>query len=249
MPQLRTKLSERREIARARKSMKRAERLVNSLTPVELANLNRRSIGKTAYQISVELLRDMAASAVRDKTIRDDVGIPADMIEAITRDNVEDFLSELVEHDVIIDDAVTHQAFRKILDDLREAVGKIDDKQANLKTMTYLELMTYPTPADLPALAFTGQFDFGTFNRLSHIHNFALWTEKTGTNIDDDGKLSAEAQECWICSAADTIVETLAQGSCTVAQVADAMGLDEDTVTRAWEGHKAEAKVTALRPT
>jgi hypothetical protein len=191
----------------------------------------------------------MAASAVRDKMIKDDVGIPAGMIETVTADTVEDILSKMVEGDDIIDDAATHQGFRKILDDLREAVGKIDDKQANLKTLTYEELISYPTPADLPALAFTGQFDFGTFIRLSHIRNFALWVEKTGTKIDDDGKLSAEAQECWQRSAFDTIVETLAQGSCTVAQVAEAMGIDEDSVTSAWEAHKTDANVTELRPT
>jgi hypothetical protein len=249
MPQLRMKLSERREAARARKAVKRAERLLNSLAPEELANLERRFIGKTAHQLSVELLREMAASAVRDKMIKDDVGIPADMIETVTAGTVEDILSTMVEGDEIIDDAATHQAFRKILDDLREAVGKIDDKQAKLKTLTYKELLSYPTPADLPALAFTGQFDFGTFTRLSHIRNFGLWVERTGTKIDGDGKLSAEAEECWHRSAFDTIVETLAQGSSSVVQVAEAMGIDEDSVTSAWEAHKADANVTELRPT
>jgi hypothetical protein len=86
MPQLRTKLSERREVARARKAAKRAERLFNSLTPEELADMKRRSIGKTPNQRIVEALREMAASAVRDKMIKDDVGIPADMIEAVTAD-------------------------------------------------------------------------------------------------------------------------------------------------------------------
>jgi hypothetical protein len=65
MPPHRTKLSERREITRARKAMKKAERKINSLTLEEKANL---AIGKTAHE-----------------PIKDDVGIPADMIEAISQ--------------------------------------------------------------------------------------------------------------------------------------------------------------------
>lgn len=65
MPPLRTKLSERREITRARKAMKKAERIINSPTPEEKANL---AIGKTGHEL-----------------IKDNVGIPADMIEAIAQ--------------------------------------------------------------------------------------------------------------------------------------------------------------------
>jgi hypothetical protein len=155
----------------------------------------------------------------------------------------------MVEGDVIIDDAGTHQAFRKILDDLREAVGEIEGRQANLKTLSYEELISYPRRADLLELAFTGHFDLGTFIRLMHIHNFFLWLEETGTEIDGDGKSSAEAEKCWLRSASDTIVEMLSQGSCSVVQVAAAMGIDEDSVTSDWEAHKADANVTELHPT
>jgi signal recognition particle GTPase len=51
MPPLRTKLSERRESTRARKAMKKAERIINSLTPEEKANL---AIGKTAHELIKE---------------------------------------------------------------------------------------------------------------------------------------------------------------------------------------------------
>jgi hypothetical protein len=253
MPQLRTKLSERREITRARKAVQKAERIINSLTPEERANFKRRAIGKTAHELAIELARDMAASQVREKMIKDDVGIPADMIEAVTGGTVEDILSEMVEGDGILDDAVTHQAFRKMLDDLRETVGKLENHQANQKTLTYGELINFPTPADFPTLAMTGQLDFGTGVRLLHIRNFGSCLEKTGIDPDacrkEDGSPSDEVDECWHRSAFDTIVETLAQGSCSVAQVAEAMGIDEDSVTSAWKAHKADTNVTELRPT
>jgi hypothetical protein len=253
MPQLRTKLSERREIIRARKAVQKAERIINSLTLEEKANLERRAIGKTAHEFSIELARDMAASQVREKMIKDDVGIPTDMIEAVTGDTVEDILSEMVEGDSILDDAETHQAFRKMLDDLREMVGKFESHQANQKTLTYSELINYPTPADLPPLAMTGQLDFGTGVRLLHIRNFGSYLEKAGIDPEagrnEDGSPSAEVDVCWQLSAFDTIVETLAQGSCSVAQVAEAMGIDQHLVTYAWEAHKTGANVTELRPT
>ena len=211
MPQLRTTLSERREVARARKAVKRAERLFNSLTPEEVEDMKRRSIGKTPNQRIVETLREMAASVVREKMIEDNIGISADMIRAVTADTVEDILSQMVEGDIIIDDAGTHQAFRKILDGLREAVGEIENRQANLKTLSYEELISYPRRADLLVLAVTGHFDLGTFIRHMHIHNFFLWLEETGTKINGDSKSSAEAKKCWLRGASDTIVEMLSQ--------------------------------------
>ena len=249
MLQLRTKLIERREVARARKAAKRAERLFNSITPEELADMKRRSLGKTPNQRIVEALREMAASAVREKMIEDDVGISADMIKAVTADTVEDILSQMIEGDIIIDDTGTHQALRKILDDLREAVGEIEDRQANLKTLSYEELISYPRRADLLVLAFTGHFDLGTFIRLMHIHNFFLWLEETGTVINGDSKSSGEAEKCWLRGASETIVEMLSQGSCSVVQVAEAMGIDENAVTSDWEAREADANVTELHPT
>ena len=54
--------------------------------------------------------------------------------------------------------------------------------------------------------------------------------------LDHVAKLSAEAEECWHRSALDTIVETLAQGACSVVQVAEAMAIDEDFLRKPRRG-------------
>jgi hypothetical protein len=66
MPQLRTKLSERREITRARKVMKKAKKVVGSLSPQELAAFKARCVNKTAHQIAISTTRDMFALPRRE---------------------------------------------------------------------------------------------------------------------------------------------------------------------------------------
>jgi hypothetical protein len=248
MPQLRTKLSERREIAHARKAIKRAEKLVGSLSPQELANLKAQCVGRTAPQVAVSLMRQMFAHMVREKMIKDDVGIPADMIEAITEHTVEDILSGMVEGDLILDDGPTHQAFRQMLDDLREKVSKIE---GNLKSLSYDELLHYPTPSDLGPLAMTAQLDFGTGVRFNHIGHFGALLQEAGerSGINPETFTEEQSDILWRIAAFDTIAETLATSSCSVAQVAEAMSLAEEVVAEAWAAYKESAGVTELHPT
>jgi hypothetical protein len=244
---LASKLHDRREIARARKVVKRGSRFRNSLTSEEAMDRYRSSIGKMPHLLCIELFREMAASAVRDKMT--DVGIGVDTIRTVTSDTVEDTLSYLVEGHGIVDNAGTHQAFRKILDDLREAVGEIEDRQANLKTLSYGELLAYPKPADLLALSFTGHFDLSTFIRFSHINNFGVrFGEMTDAEIDDCGPGTA-ILDCWYLGALDVLDDTVSRGSCSIAQAAEAMGVDEVSLASAWEVYKADANMRGPSPT
>ncbi len=180
----------------------------------------------------------MAASTVRDKVIEYELRIPADLVSIINADTVEEFLSQIVEGDVIIDDAGTHRMFRKILDDFRETVGEIEDRQANLKTLSYKELLSYPH-SDLSALAMTGHFDLGTFIRVTHILNSYLWANEKRAEIGDD----VEVDKCWARGCLDTVADMLTQRYCSVGQIAEAMGMEEDGVTSVWEHYNANANL------
>src|ERR1700730_17897209 len=142
MPKLNAALSGRHEIARARRLYNKAIRLFESMNPDEQAAFRQRCAGKAPYQESVELCREWAASAVREILIK--LEFPANIVLAVTAETIEDYLSQWIEGDLIIDDGRVHQKLQKILGDLREEVGEIEDRQLNSKALTYRELFKTP---------------------------------------------------------------------------------------------------------
>jgi hypothetical protein len=236
MPQLRTTLSERREVARAKRFCKKAIRLFESMNPDQQAAFRRRCAGKARYQESVELSRELAASAVREILIK--LEFPANIVLAVTAETVEDYLSQWIEGDLIIDDGRIQQKLRKILDDLREEVGEIEDRQLNSKTLTYRELFKTPLYALLP-LSFTGHFDLGTEIRILHIGAYAQWL-----NVKDVEDSGDEDDKCWKRGALDAIVIALTRGYYSIAQIAEATGIDEKAISGFWESYKVSVDLT-----
>jgi hypothetical protein len=240
-------LSERREIARARKAMKRAEKVLGSLSPQELSAFKARCVNKTAHQIAISTTRDMFALQLREQIVKDDIGVPADVIDCINGDNIEEILSMMVEGDEIIDDGATHQSLRKLLDDLREMVAKLEDQEANLKSLSYDEIQDYPVQ-DLATLAETMQLDFGTGVRITHFRYFGAMAIDLGkqSGVDPEKIGEGPANTLWALAAFKTIVENLARGDCSPAQIAEAMGVPETAVNEVWADHLAQVGVPQL---
>ena len=65
-----------------------------------------RAIARARAYITEKLAED-----VREKLRA--VGVPAEVIESINEDTIVEFLEEVVEGDVVIDDAATHEWLRK----------------------------------------------------------------------------------------------------------------------------------------
>jgi hypothetical protein len=99
------------------------------------ANKNAATVCAVAHAYITQKL----AEDVREKLRAD--GVPAEVIEGINEDNVAEILENIVEGDVVFDDAATHKWFRKALSKHRDTCIKLDESDEFAHT-TVISLCT-----------------------------------------------------------------------------------------------------------
>ena len=113
---------------KARRAVEKAVQLVARYTPKDYDGFVRREI--SPHELAKHIAAEKLAADVREKLAADnalhDVRASIEMIEAIDEHVVVEFLEHLVEGDDVIDDAATHQWFRKALDKHRDLCIEFD---------------------------------------------------------------------------------------------------------------------------
>jgi hypothetical protein len=228
VPQIITKLSKRRELARASKALKKTEKMFSGLTPEQKANVEKRYGGLTAQEGACKILREMAVEKLREFTLRHLGHDPlvVELTASLDEDNLEDFLEGLVEGDLVIDDAEVHAFHRKLLDDLRRDID-------NLMNPTLTSLSYDAIRADFPAaklLMAMNSLDKKTEARVAHIETFGrmLLNEE-----DVQPGETEKAEMLWNISAFCTMATAHDEHGMSVEDIADALGVEPSTVTAA----------------
>jgi hypothetical protein len=137
MPQIITKLSDRRTMKAANKNIKEVGKLIDGLGPKRIAEIETtiNEAGLTAQEYAEGLIRGMIAEDVKTYTAKHfgtnpDAVTPdgftrQDFLDGINGQTIEDLLEALVEGDLILDDADVHAFHRRKLDELRASVDNV----------------------------------------------------------------------------------------------------------------------------
>jgi DNA-binding transcriptional ArsR family regulator len=220
-------LSKRRELARASKALKKAEKIFSGFTPEQKANVEKRYGGLTAQEGACKILREMAVEKLRGYTLRhlgDDAAV-VEFLAGLNEDTIEEFLEGLVEGDLVIDDAEVHAFHRKLLDDLRRDVDKL--MNPTLTSLSYDAIR-----ADFPAaqlLMAMNSLDKKTEARVAHIETFSRMLNGEDVQPGETEK----AEMLWNISAIGTMVTAHDEHGMGVEDIADALGVEPSTVTEA----------------
>jgi hypothetical protein len=227
MPQIITKLSERRELARASKALKQTEKMLASFTPEQKANVEKRYGGMTAQEGACKILREMTVEKLREYTLNH-LSHDATVVEILAdlnEDTIEDFLEGLVEGDLVIDDAEVHAFHRKLLDDLRRQTD--DLMNPKLTSLSYDAIRADFAAAKL--LMAMSSLDKKTEARVAHIETFGRMHNEQDVQPGETEK----AELLWNVTAFCTMATAHDEHGMSVEDIADAFGAEPDTVTAA----------------
>ena len=125
MAQIITKLSERRALKKAAKTLNASHRILSSLSQEEIDNMEAKWEGQTPTEVAQSLAKEYIADEVRDYMRGFDF-FTEENIAAVTGEHIEELLAGMVEGDDILDNAEVHAFHRRKLDELRDIHARIE---------------------------------------------------------------------------------------------------------------------------
>ena len=225
MSQIITKLSERRALAKAKKSMKRTVKIFEGISPEAVAGfeayLAENHPGATPQEAACVLTRRMIAEEVKEytrKAFPDIDSVAHEMVEAIDGETVEKLLEAMVEGDEILDDAEVHAFHRRKLDELRTTLARIEENERTSLSYDAIrsDFITASTMMDM------GVLDKATEARVAHIR---VWGQTLTAFEKDHGRVPTadEANEAFNYTRACLMASAYDDHDMSVEEIADAL--------------------------
>lgn len=122
MPQIITKLSERRALKKGKHDANHVTKLLSKMDLEKIESFE--SHFNSPQKCAEALARMYAAKQVNDEMDKHGIKLPNGM--EVNAENVEELLAGLVEGDLVLDSGSVHAFHRRVLDQLRETLARLD---------------------------------------------------------------------------------------------------------------------------
>jgi hypothetical protein len=125
------------------RSLKKAGKVLEQITQEQTDALVEKYGTETPpHEISKRIAREMLASEMREKMLANGIASASELQMAINDETIVEILEQLVEGDVVIDDAATHQWFRGKLAAYHDFQIQVDEDAEKLAALgTYIEMV------------------------------------------------------------------------------------------------------------